>query len=69
MNATYICECCDAPCDPATDKYCLTDFNGVMCENCRERAYDRHQERLMEGDGPPSLIEQQRAAYKIKRGL
>ena len=34
-----------------------------------ERAYDRHQEWLMETGGGPSLIEQQQAAYKIKHGL
>lgn len=38
-------------------------------ENRNEAAYDRHQELLMEGGGGPSLIEQQQAAYKIKRGL
>lgn len=34
-----------------------------------EAAWERHQERLMEGGGGPSLLEQQQAAYKIKHGL
>ncbi len=38
-------------------------------ENRAEAAYDRQQERLMEGGGGPTLIEQQQAAYKIKHGL
>lgn len=42
---------------------------GDYCLNCQERAYDRQQERLMEGGGSPSLLEQQQAAYKIKHGL
>jgi hypothetical protein len=37
--------------------------------NANEAAYDREQERLMEGGGPPGLLEQQQVAHKIKRGL
>lgn len=44
-----------------------------FCEECtgnqNEAAYDRQQESLMEGGGPPTLREQQVVAYKIKRGL
>ncbi len=65
---TYFCDSCDATCDPAKDPHCLGEFNTTLCENCREAAYDRHQERLMETGGGPSLLEQQREAYKIKRG-
>lgn len=65
---TYFCDGCDATCDPAKDPHCLGDFNTTLCENCRERAYDRHQERLMEDGGGPSLQEQAQAAYKIKHG-
>lgn len=65
---TYFCDSCDATCDPAKDPHCL-DSSTTLCENCREAAYDRQQQRLMEGGGGPSLIEQQREAYKIKRGL
>ena len=68
-----ICESCDEPINPA-DRYavCTDPWGGnatVLCENCREAAYDRHQESLMESGGGPSLIEQQRQAYKIKHGL
>jgi hypothetical protein len=52
------CESCEAP---------ITE--GEHCQDCQERSYDRYQEMLMEGGGGPSLLEQQRAAYKIKRGL
>lgn len=34
-----------------------------------ERAYERHQEHLMETGGHPTLQEQAQAAYKIKHGL
>lgn len=36
--------------------------------NLAEAAYERHQERLMEGGGGPTLQEQQAEAMKIKRG-
>jgi uncharacterized Zn finger protein (UPF0148 family) len=62
----YRCEKCGQP--------GISDRDGDwLCQNCQdnadEAAYDRQQEALMEGGGGPSLIEQQRAAYKIKRGL
>jgi hypothetical protein len=73
-----ICDTCERWVDSDKDMYCFIDHpahslkggdDTVMCENCREAAYDREQERLME-DGPgPSLIEQQQAAYKIKHGF
>ena len=66
---TYFCDSCDETCDPIKDPHCLCDFNITLCENCREAAYDRQQERLMEGGGGPSLIEQQREAWKIKHGI
>lgn len=69
-----VCERCDGYIDSDKDPYCFcTDPWGgneeTVCENCRERAYDAHQESLMEGGGGTSLIEQQREAYKIKHGL
>ena len=65
-----ICEHCDEPVSPA-DQYaiCIDPWGGnaeIVCESCRERAYDRHQEYLMETGGGPSLIEQQREAWKMK---
>lgn len=70
----YNCDGCDATCDPTKDPHCLcTDpwgGNGItLCESCRESAYDRQQERLMEDGGGPSLLEQQQDAYRIKHGL
>jgi len=66
------CDHCESEVDIANDKNCViydpSGITAVMCEACRERAYDRWQEGLMAGDGPPSLIEQQRQAYRIKRG-
>ncbi len=69
-----VCERCDNEINPVSDPYCrCTDPWGgnleIVCEPCREGAYDRHQEYLMEGGGGPSLIEQQRAAYNIKHGI
>lgn len=57
MNAsapTLICDDCEAEIDVATDRhYLLEDPWGnqtgdCVCENCRERRWDRHQEFLME---------------------
>ena len=67
------CDRCDEPLHP-DDKYarCTDPWGGnveFICESCRERAYDRDQERLMETGGGPSLIEQQRDAYRIKHGI
>ncbi len=65
-KSEYFCDGCDSPCDASS----LDEFgDGVFCDNCRERAYDRHQESLMENGPGPSLLDQQRAAYKIKHGL
>lgn len=66
-----ICERCDAPITNDPHCICTDPWGGnreIVCENCRERAYDAHQQSLMEGGGALSLIEQQRAAYRIKHG-
>lgn len=60
---TNLCPQCDL------EEYDDDQFAAEVCDNCAERAYDAQQERLMETGGGPSLIEQQRAAYKIKHGL
>lgn len=70
----HLCEHCEAQVDSKADPHCVcTDPWGrnptIVCENCRERAYDAHQQSLMEGGGGPSLLEQQREAYRIKHGL
>jgi hypothetical protein len=69
-----LCERCDGAIDSDDDPgcFCSDPWGGneqIICEPCRERAYDAHQESLMEGGGGPSLLEQQQAAYKIKHGL
>jgi hypothetical protein len=63
----FTCEHCDADFDSAKQPYSVTGSDDtVICENCAESAWDRQQERLME-DGPgPSLIEQQREAWRLK---
>lgn len=66
-----VCDYCDSFIDSDVDPDCFMDNEGwcandVLCERCRERAWDRHQERLME-DGPgPSLLDQQIAAQRLK---
>jgi uncharacterized protein with PIN domain len=69
-----ICEDCDAPINSDDDPGCFVETGNmrrlheetVLCENCRERRWDRQQERLME-DGPgPSLLDQQIAAMRFK---
>ena len=69
-----ICDHCEAYIDSDDDGDCFIDNpydsrdTTTLCEHCREKAYEAQQERLMEG-GELSLIEQQRAAYKLKHGL
>jgi hypothetical protein len=61
------CESCDAPVNTDNDPGAICEFDGtVHCEDCRERAYDRHQEWLMETGGGPTLQEQQIAAMRFK---
>lgn len=67
-----VCDHCDKYIDSDKDTDCFpyAEFNKndttALCENCRERAYDAQQERLMETGGGPSLIEQQREAWRLK---
>jgi hypothetical protein len=67
---TLTCEHCESEIDVAKDPHCVVyDPSGttdVICEECRERAFDRWMSFVE--DWPPSLIEQQREAYRIKRG-
>lgn len=69
-----ICEDCDRAIDSDDDPECFVEVGNmrrlhaeiILCENCRERRWDRDQERLME-DGPgPSLLDQQSAALPFK---
>lgn len=66
------CEHCDCAINRDDDPGCFCDNpydsrdTTIVCENCRERAYEQQQERLME-DGPgPSLLQQQIEAMKFK---
>lgn len=64
-----ICERCEQ--EFVTNQYslCTDPWGGhaeLVCDACQERAYDRHQESLMEGGGGPTLLEQQRAARRLK---
>lgn len=66
------CEHCDGPINSDDDPGCFCDNpydrrdTTIVCEPCRERAYDREQERLMETGGGPTLQEQQIAAMRLK---
>jgi hypothetical protein len=67
-----VCERCDAYIDSDNDPNCFCDNpydsrdTTIVCENCRERAYDEHQESLMESGAGPTLLEQQIAAMRLK---
>lgn len=70
--SVVVCDHCERYIDSDDDGDCFIDnpYNSkdttILCEHCRERAYEAQQERLME-DGPgPSLLEQQRDAMKLK---
>jgi hypothetical protein len=66
------CDHCDAYIDSDFDPDCFIENpydskdTTILCEPCRERAYDRYQESLMEGGGGPTLLEQQIAAMVLK---
>lgn len=70
-----ICDHCERMIDSDFDCDCFitnpydSRDTTTLCENCREKAYDRAQEQAMAGDGPLSPLEQQIAAYKIKHGI
>lgn len=67
-----ICDHCDRAIDSDFDCDCFIENpydskdTTVLCENCRERAWDRQQESLMENGPGPSLLDQQREAMKFK---
>lgn len=66
------CDRCDRYIDSDNDPDCFIENpydskdTTILCEPCRERALDDQQERLMETGGGPSLIEQQREAWRLK---
>lgn len=67
-----VCDHCDAYIDSDFDAHCFIEnpYNSldvtILCEPCRERAWERQQEDLMETGGGPSLLDQQIAAIKYK---
>lgn len=62
-----VCDSCDKIFDSEDDPGCFDLCgDGIHCENCRERAYVLHQERLMENGPGPSLLDQQIEAMKYK---
>lgn len=69
---TLTCDHCDSEIDIATDKNCVvydpSGITAVICENCRMCAWERWQDSITDGDNVPSIVEQQRKAYRIKRG-
>ena len=70
--SVVVCDHCETYIDSDKDCDCFIvnpyDLNDIttLCEPCREKAYDRQQESLMETGGGPSLIEQQREAWNLK---
>jgi hypothetical protein len=72
MTRILTCDTCESEIDIANDPRCVVyDPSGatdVMCEVCRERAYDRWQESLEAGEGAQRGCEALREAYRIKRG-
>jgi len=69
---TITCDHCESEIDVEKDPRCViyepSGHTEVWCEACRERAYDRWNERIMAGEGGLSITEQQRQAHRIKRG-
>jgi hypothetical protein len=66
---TLTCEHCEADIIVSDDPRCIQQGGmDVICEACRECAYDRWQESALAGEGPPSVTARHREAYRIKRG-
>lgn len=67
-----ICDHCDRWIDSDYDAECFIEnpYNNrdttILCEPCREAAWEREQERLMEEGPGHSLLEQQAAALRFK---
>lgn len=67
-----VCDRCNSYIDSDKDPHCFCENpydsrdTTIVCENCREQDYDRHQESLMENGPGPSLREQQVEAMKFK---
>lgn len=64
-----VCERCDRQFQQNAYSFCTDPWGGhgeMVCDSCQEGAYDREQERLMECGAGPSLIEQQREAWRLK---
>ncbi|MGE0023964.1 MAG: hypothetical protein AB7S70_10080 [Hyphomicrobium sp.] len=68
------CEDCDAPIDSDDDPGCFVETGNmrrlhettILCENCREKRWERNEQRLMQDGSGPSLLEQQAEAMKLK---
>lgn len=70
--SVVVCDHCERYIDSDDDPYCFIENpydskdTTVLCEYCREKAWDQEQDRLSE-DGPgPSLLDQQKEAMKLK---
>ena len=67
-HMTYACEHCRTV--GSKSLHWIKDEDEYWCESCidnaNEAAYDRQQQDLMDGGGPPSLADQQAAARKLK---
>ena len=67
-----VCESCDKYIDSDFDADCFIEnpYDSknvtIKCDRCRERDWDREQERLMEEGPAPSLLDQQIEAKKLK---
>lgn len=66
LRKTTLCEHCETrPGTPVVNPYDSHDVT-FICDDCAELAYEREQERLMESGPGPSLLEQQRQAWRLK---
>lgn len=72
-----ICEHCDALIDSDDDPHCFVEVGNmrrqthteIICDNCRERIWDRMQEEFYAGDRHQSVQEQYVAAWHEKQRL
>ncbi len=66
IDSDYDCDCFVGPPAGMCNAADQAKFTTVLCESCREAAYDNYQQYLAETGGGPTLQEQQQVAWRLK---
>jgi hypothetical protein len=69
---TLTCDTCEDEIDVTNDPRCVvynpSGATDVICEGCRQMAWERWNESMAAGEGHQRGCEALREAYRIKRG-